>query len=254
MFGYGSTIHAAVGKLHELYASAVPTEDQAEEVLRRTFHLKHVPESGDPIHRPGAYERARDSGVEILRRYVADYAADFTHERQIEVRFEVPVTLAVITGSIDLLLRYDHDENIVDACVVDFKTMEGGTEPTDNERLEWTEMSLQVQLYAKAAREVLGENARTGAVHLLRDGQRVSIPVDDGAMEAAVGNVEWAVDRILHSDFPMRPHPGKCETCDFQALCPQRSESFDVDTRPPAIHLPAPLPETLALSFSRVSP
>ena len=36
---------------------------------------------------------------------------------------------------------------------------------------------LQVQLYAKAANEVLGENARTEAVHLLRDNQRVEVPV-----------------------------------------------------------------------------
>jgi len=254
MFGFGSSIHAAVGKLHAQYASSAPTEDDAEAVLRGMFHLKHVPESKDPVNRPGGYENAREAGVGILRNYARDYADDFTHERQVEVRFEIPVTHAVITGSIDLLVRYDHEDNIVDAWVVDFKTMEGGPDPTDNETLDWTEMSLQVQLYAKAAVEVLGENAQTGAVHLLKDGQRVKVPVDDAALTAAVANVEWAVDRILDSDFPMRPHPDKCESCDFRALCPQQTEDFKVTTRPPEIHLPDPLGLRMARAFSQHQP
>jgi len=251
MFGFGSTVHASVGKLHQEFANAVPTEDDAENVLRRTFHLKHIPESRDPVNRPGGYENAREAGVGILRRYARDYSDDFAHERQVEVRFEIPVTHAVITGSIDLLLQYDQNDNVVDAWVIDFKAMEGGPAPTDNEELDWTEMSLQVQLYAKAAREVLGENARTGAVHLLKDGQRVTVPVDDQAVAAAVANVEWAVNRILASDFPMRPHRDKCDACDFQALCPQRSEDFQTDGTPPPIHLPDPLGRLLARAFSQ---
>jgi DNA helicase-2/ATP-dependent DNA helicase PcrA len=254
MFGYGSAIHAAVGKLHERFPHAAPTEDQAEAVLRQMFHLKHVPESRDPVNRPGGYENARDAGAQILRRYASDYAEDFAQERQVEVRFEIPVMQAVISGSIDLLLRYDQHDNIVDAWVVDFKTMEGGPEPTDNEELDWTEMSLQVQLYAKAAREVLGENARTGAVHLLKDGQRVEVPVGDDAVAAAVANVEWAVGRILDSDFPMRPHPDKCDACDFQSLCSQRAASFSVDDEPPPIHLPYPLGRVMARAFSQFEP
>lgn len=251
MFGFGSSIHASVGKLHEQFGDRAPSEDEAEDVLRAMFHLKHVPQSSDPVNRPGGYENARKAGVGIIRQYARDYAEDFAHERQVEVRFEIPVTNAVITGAIDLLLRYDQEENIVDAWVVDFKTMEGGPDPTDNEKLEWTEMSLQVQLYAKAAREVLGENARTGAVHLLKDGQRITVPVDDPALDAAVGNVEWAVKRILDSDFPMRPYPDKCESCDFRALCPQRAENFKIVDVPPKLHLPDLLGLSSVLAFSK---
>lgn len=251
MFGFGSTIHATVGKLHELFGDRAPTEEEAARVARSTFHLKHIPPSRDPVNRPGGYENAQDSSARIVRDYARDYAEDFAHERQVEVRFEIPVEQAVITGSIDLLLRYDAEGNVVRASVVDFKTMEGGPEPTDNEELDWTELSLQVQLYAKAAREVLGENARTGAVHLLKDGQRVTVPVDDAAVTAAVGNVEWAVERILAGDFPMRPHEDKCDACDFKALCPQQPEGFATDEVPPEIHLPEPLGTRLARSFSQ---
>lgn len=251
MFGFGSAVHAAVGMLHQRFETGTPTEDDAEAILRGMFHLKHVPESADPVNRPGAYENARESGVGILRRYTRDYSDDFAHERQVEVRFEIPVTRAVISGAIDLLLRYDHGDNLVEACVVDFKTMEGGPDPVASEDLDWTELALQIQLYAKAAREVLGENALTGALHLLKDGKRVQVPVDQAAIVAAVSNVEWAVGRILDSDFPMRPHPHKCVGCDFQALCAQQAEEFREASSPPRIHLPEGLGQVMPTAFSQ---
>lgn len=236
MFGFGMTVHAGVGKLHEQHPDAAPTADEARELGEQLFHLKHVPQSGDPA-RPGPYERARDSAGEILANYASEYSDDFTHRRQVELRFEVPIEQGVISGSIDLLLRYDDAGNLVEAGVIDFKTMEGGEAPEENRELDWTELVLQVQLYALGAREVRGENARTGAVHLLKDGQRIDVPVDEDAVDAAVTNVEWAVDRILARDFPMRPHPEKCSTCDYSALCSKQVEEFGTNEVPPPIHL-----------------
>jgi DNA helicase-2/ATP-dependent DNA helicase PcrA len=239
LFGFGMTVHTAVGKLHEIFRNEAPAPGEAEALGRDIFHLKHVPPSGDPVNRPGAYERARDRAGQIVETYAQAYAQDFTRQRQVEARFEVPIDQAVISGSIDLLLQTDEEGNILEASVVDFKTMEGGAEAAENEDLQWSELALQVQLYAKAAREVLGENARTGAVHLLRDNQRVHVPVTDDAVAAAVANVEWAVSRILAEDFPMRPHPQKCGACDFRALCPRTPQTFGVADTPPPIQTPA---------------
>lgn len=238
MFGFGQTVHAAVGKLHERYPDRAPTEQEAETLARAVFHLKHVPASRDPVNRPGGYEQAQDAAGKIVRRYARDYAGDFAHERQVEVPFEIPVRQAVISGAIDLLLRYDDRGEVVEASVVDFKAMEGGPEPLDNPDLDWGELALQVQLYARAAREVLGERARTGAVHLLKDGRRIRVPVDDPAVGHAVAAVEWAVDRVLAGDFPRRPHPDKCGSCDFQLLCARRREEFQTADRPPSLDLP----------------
>ncbi len=237
LFGFGLSVHAALGKLHEKFPDAGPSSEDAELVAREMFHLKHVPESQDP-DRPGPYERARDSAAEILRTYAETYADDFARTRKVEARFEIPLRDAVIAGSIDLMLREDENGEILDAEVVDFKSMEGGEDPELNPALDWTTLALQVQLYAKAAREVLGENARTGSVHLLKDNQRIDVPVDDAAVSAAVENVEWAVGRILENDFPMRPHPEKCGACDFQAICPKVAEEFTVEERPPVLHIP----------------
>jgi DNA helicase II / ATP-dependent DNA helicase PcrA len=251
MFGFGHTVHAAVGRLHQTFSHGqLPSGDDAENVARGVFHLKHVAPSSDPVNRPGPYERAADSAAGIVRDYAEAYRDDFAHERQVELAFEVPLDQCVISGSIDLLLRYDDQGNLIEARVVDFKTMEGGPDPTQNPELDWTELAMQVQLYAKGARDVLGEPARTGAVHLLKDGQRVDVPVDDAAVDAAVRNVEWAVGRIIEGDFPMRPHTTKCEACDWRAICPMRFEHFATAAEPPELHLPGDPDRRAARCFS----
>jgi len=239
MFGYGRTLHTSIQKLHELHPAAPPTENNVEQVILATFHLKHVPRSGDPVNRPGAYENSRNRAVRIAQDYVASYGGDFERERQVEVVFEIPASNCVISGSIDLLLHEDEQGNILQAEVIDFKTMEGGETPGENDDLDWTELALQVQLYARAAVQVLGQNARTGSVHLLKDNQRVEVPITQEAVDAALANIEWAVKGILRSDFPMRPHPEKCEKCDFTTICPGTPQSFSVlTTVPPELHLP----------------
>jgi len=249
MFGFGMTVHTAVGKLHETYPSIAPNAQQAEEIAKQVFHLKHMPASRDPINRPGGYERAKESAGKIAKTYVESYGKDFIRSRQIEARFEIPVKQAVISGSIDLLLKVDPANKILDARVIDFKAMQGDKDPETNEELHWTELALQVQLYAKAANEVLGQNARTGAVHLLKDNKRVDVPVTSEAIDAAVKNVEWAVTRILAGDFPMRPEREKCRDCDFGQLCSKQAESFSSSSTPPPIHIPRSAPQ-MARAFS----
>ena len=238
MFGFGQTVHAAVGKLHEQYPQRPPTPAEAEAVARGIFHLKHVPPSRDPVERPGAYERAADASAGIVSRYAEGYGDDFVHHRQLEVRFEIPLRDSVLGGSIDLLVRLDGQGRILDASVIDFKSIEGGPNPENNPKLDWSELALQVQLYARAAADVLDANARTGHVHLLKDGQRIEVPVDEAAVGAAVENVEWAAERIVAGDFPMRPHRDKCGSCDWKRLCPMVRGEFGTGDAPPALHLP----------------
>ena len=238
LFGFGRAVHAAVGKLHELYKDRPPTPEAARAVAEDLFHLKHVAPSTDPVNRPGAYERAKQKSSDVVAGYAAEYGQDFERRRQVELPFEVPIEGAVISGAIDLILCLDKAEKIKDAKVIDFKTMEGGDDPVRNEDLHWEDLSLQVQLYGRGAEVVRGMNARTGAVHLLKDGKRVDVPVDIDAMRDAVSNVEWAVERIVEGDFPRRGSAGKCAGCDFRRLCSQKVEPFATDVEPPALHLP----------------
>jgi DNA helicase-2/ATP-dependent DNA helicase PcrA len=254
MFGFGKTVHTAIERLHELFTNHPPTPVEAENVASDTFHLKHVPASREPDAHPGPYERAKNRALTIAVDYANTYAADFLRQRQVEARFEIPVQNAVISGSIDLLLEEDERGNIVDAEVIDFKAIEGGIDPEHNPSLDWTDLALQVQLYAHAAREVIGVNAQTGAVHVLKDNQRVNVPIDDDAISCALRIIEWAVGRILARDFPMRPHHEKCEECDFKCLCSKTVEQFQTDTvAPPPIHVPGNPGIEHIRAFSRCS-
>jgi DNA helicase II / ATP-dependent DNA helicase PcrA len=248
LFGYGRAVHVAIQKLHDEFPQRPPTRNEAAELADRNFHLKHVAPSRDPVNRPGAYERAREKARDIAADYADEYRQDFAHQRQVEVRFEIPAQGCLITGSIDLLMRYNAEGGLVEAHVVDFKAMEGGEDAVESEELDWRTLSLQVQLYAKAAREVLGQNAATGSIHLLKDNQRITIPIDQRAVDAAIANVEWAVAGILAGDFPMRPEEEKCENCDFSRLCPKQRQEFRPGSAPPpAIHTPSGLQVAAAI-------
>ncbi|SEA50109.1 ATP-dependent DNA helicase [Variovorax sp. YR216] len=240
LFGYGRVVHVAIEKLHEQFLQGAPTAEEASQVASDHFHLKHIAPSRDPENRPGAYEQAKKKAQQIASEYVAQYSSDFTHQRQVEVRFEIPAQDCLITGSIDLLMKYGSSGEVLEAHVVDFKTMDGGENPIESEKLDWRALSLQVQLYAKAAREVFGENAATGSIHLLKDNQRIQVPIDDAAVNAAVANVEWAVRGIIAHDYPMRPEPDKCASCDFGRLCPKTRQEFRAGAGlPPPISTPA---------------
>ncbi len=250
MFGFGQTVHAAISKLHESFPASIPTIKEAQNIAENMFHLKHIPPSGDPVNNPGGYEAAKKASIKIAGEYIESYSSDFNQCRQVEVRFEIPASQTVISGAIDLLLKEDNSGKIIDASVIDFKSMDGGTDPASNPKLDWTELSLQVQLYAKASKDVLGEDAKTGSVHLLKNQMRQDVPISEKAQESAIANIEWAIKNILRADFPKRPHSKKCSECDFELLCPKNKEEFANNDIPPPIH--TPIGEELARAFSLI--
>lgn len=250
LFGFGLTTHTIIERLHQQYPTVAPTRQVVIDLVEATFHLKHIFPSNDPIHRPGPYERAYDSASEIAQNYVSSFAPDFERLREDEARFEITIGQAMVSGAIDLLLKRDEHGNIMDSHVIDFKSLDA---PDDNSPNDWIDLSLQVQLYAYAADQVLGENTRTGSVHLLKEygtDARVNIPVENDAVSAAISNIGWAVDRILDGDFPMRPCRGKCESCDVNRICPKVPQHFTSDIVPPPIHVPTGQGQVQIKAFS----
>lgn len=235
LFGFGQTTHTILERLHQKYRERIPTENEIYDMVEETFMLKHVFKSKDPINRPGSYERAKTLVHQIMKEYVKTYSEDFCRIRQDEARFELLVENALITGSIDLLLKEDEEKRINTAEVIDFKSIEV---PEKLEETDWREMSIQVQLYSRAARDVIGESVETGYVHTLKDNKRIHVPVDEKSVKNAIATLEWAVKGILQGDFPMRACPSNCQKCDYRALCKQKREHFKRKDRPPYINTP----------------
>lgn len=236
LFGFGKTSHTTLERLHQIFKDRAPTEEEVHAIVEATFMLKHVFPSKDPINHPGSYERAKALLERILKEYSKGYAKDFGRLRQDEARFEISVKDALVTGAIDLLLQEDPEKGITTADVIDFKTMEL---PEDSVDYDWRDMSLQVQLYSKAAKEIMGENVQTGYIHTLKDNKRTAIPVDSTSVDHAIENIEWAVTGILSNDFPMRACKTSCENCDFRAMCAQKRQSFAGNELPPPINTPS---------------
>lgn len=235
LFGFGQTTHTILERLHQKFTDRIPNEQEIDSMVDDVFMLKHVFPSNDPVNRPGSYERAKNLVHKVMKEYVKSYSSDFCRIRQDEARFELSVDDALITGSIDLLLKEDNSKNIKIAEVIDFKSMEI---PDAIEDYDWREMSIQVQLYSKAAKEVIGQNAKTGYVHTLKNNKRVEIPVDESAISNSINAIEWAVKGIMQEDFPMRSCSSNCGMCDFKALCKQQSEDFKRRDTPPVITTP----------------
>lgn len=246
LFGFGQTTHTILERLHQRFKDRVPTEVEVTEMVESTFMLKHVFPSNDPINRPGSYERAKALVDKIMKLYVKDHGSDFCRIRQDEVRFELSVEDALITGAIDLLLKEDASKAIESAEVIDFKSMEI---PDDMEQQDWREMSVQVQLYSKAAREVIGQNADTGFVHTLKNNKRIEVPVDDASVQRAIEAIEWAVKGVLREDFPMRACEANCSKCDFKSICGQKWQAFKNPQTPLQIHTPTGLKTIAALDI-----
>lgn len=238
LFGFGKTSHTILERLHQRFKDRAPTLEEVAEVVESTFMLKHVFPSNDPINRPGSYERAKSLVQRVLVEYTQRYSADFGRLRQDEARFEISVKDALITGAIDLLMMEDPQRGITTADVIDFKSMET---PEDVATHDWRDMSIQVQLYSQAAKEVIGENVETGYIHTLKDNRRTAIPVDKDSVNSAIGVIEWAVQGILDGDFPMRACSQNCGGCDFKAMCAQKRQAFKNKTSPPQINTPAGL-------------
>lgn len=250
LFGFGLTTHTIIERLHQQHATSAPSQQEVADLVESTFHLKHIFPSNDPIHRIGPYERAYNSALEIAQNYVSAFAPDFERLREDEARFEITIGKAMVSGAIDLLLKCDEQGNTIDSHVIDFKSLEAPGDDTPN---DWIDLALQVQLYAYAANQVLGENTRTGSVHLLKErgtDARINIPVTDSAVHAAIENISWAVDRILDNDFPMRPCRGKCDGCDVKRICPKMAQAFSSRIVPPPIHVPTEQGQTQIKAFS----
>ena len=236
LFGFGKTSHTILERLHQRFKDRAPSSEEVMEVVESTFMLKHVFPSNDPINRPGSYERAKELVQKILTEYSRRYASDFGRLRQDEARFEISVKDALITGAIDLLLMEDPQRGIITADIIDFKSMET---PDDVAAYDWRDMSIQVQLYSQAAKEVIGENVETGYIHTLKDNRRTAVPVDKDSVDNAIGAIEWAVRGILDGDFPMRACSQNCGPCDFKAMCAQKRQAFRNADMPPLINTPA---------------
>ena len=161
----------------------------------------------------------KKEGLEQLAAFHKSYSAApadaIMQEKQFELEMENNVT---ILGRIDQVNRISRDE----VEVVDYKT---GNPKSQKD----ADKSLQLSLYALAAREVLELTPERLVLYNLTTNEAVTTDRDAKSLAAARKIVAQTADLIRSGEFPTKPGY-VCHYCDFELLCPAHEQLVTIRT------------------------
>jgi DNA helicase-2/ATP-dependent DNA helicase PcrA len=155
------------------------------------------------------YELYLRQGFEQLRQFF-EFARSAPPPEVIETecKFELQVGPAKLSGRVDRIDRTGPDT----VAIVDYKTGKPKLQEDADE-------SLQLSLYALAARETWGKRADRLIFHNLENSTTISTTRLEGELEAAKSRVQDASDGIAAGRFA--PKVGyHCAYCPYRNLCP----------------------------------
>ncbi|HEX5437835.1 MAG TPA: ATP-dependent DNA helicase [Gemmatimonadaceae bacterium] len=205
--GFGTLLHHLIAELaREGRAGQRPTDADVDRILDASFYL--------PFAGPVPAARLRDAARRRVKGYVRHYGDELLRTVQPEVRFEVPIVKARISGRIDLLMHAAAGAtNEVE--LVDFKTSANRPPSALHEN--------QLRLYAAAA-ERQGLVPVSLAIHDLDSdddprGDRIPVAYDDAARTAFVNELGGWVDGIRNGRFEPVADAAVCQACDFCRFC-----------------------------------
>ena len=155
------------------------------------------------------YELYLRQGMEQLRQFFeAARSAAPPEVIETERRFELQVGSAKLAGRVDRIDRTGPDT----VAIVDYKTGKPRSQEDADE-------SLQLSLYALAAREIWGKRADRLILYNLENNTPVCSTRTDAELEAAKLRVEEVAERIARGEFPSKPGY-HCAFCPYRNLCP----------------------------------
>jgi DNA helicase II / ATP-dependent DNA helicase PcrA len=125
-----------------------------------------------------------------------------------EHKFELNVGSAKLTGRVDRMDCTGPDT----VAIVDYKTGKPKSQEDADE-------SLQLSLYAIAAKEKMGKRADRLIFHNLENNTAICTTRTDGELEVAKLRVQKVADQIARKEFPPNPKY-HCAFCPYRNLCP----------------------------------
>ena len=201
---YGASMHRV---LKTYYDSVQMGRPMAEEQLIELFRAD-LAAAG--IQDPYQFELYERDGIQQLKDFLAihgrEEACKVLHTEQ---PFEVHMGEIKIVGRID---RVD-DLGNGSVAITDYKT---GRPQTQEEADE----SLQLSIYALAAREKWGYHPDQVILYNLKDNSSVVTRRDDLQLQEAKLKVEDVAQQIAAGHFEPKPDFRNCKTCPYRTLCP----------------------------------
>jgi RecB family exonuclease len=208
---YGASMHRVLKTYYESVRLERPlSQEQVLELFRMDFGQSLIE---DPYQRE-LYER---QGIQQLQDFLAVAARGRTPKiLHTEEHFEMRVGKATVAGRID---RVD-DLGDGRVAIVDYKTGKPRAQ-------EDADDSLQLSIYAIAAREKWGYEAERLIFYNLEENSAVATRRDRIQLEGAKAKVEEVADCIAEGAF--EPKPGyHCRFCSYRNLCPATEKPLHV--------------------------
>lgn len=204
---YGNAVHTVLKDYFESVRAGRPKS--AEEVVQCLTDCLRTMHFDDPYQRD-LYQR---DGGQQLREFVrlcrGQAPADVIGT---ERTFEITIGGVPVRGRVDRLDRIDGRR----VAVVDYKT---GTPRTERDARE----SLQLSIYAIAAREHWGFEPERLVFYNLRDNTEVVATRNEADLDQAREQVKEVATRIAEGHF--EPKPGfHCRRCRYWSICPATEE------------------------------
>lgn len=165
-------------------------------------------------------EEYKKEGRESLLAFCRSYLEKPADVLMQEKRFELPMENNVsVTGRIDQVNRVGRGE----VEVLDYKTGNPKSQ-------KYADESLQLSLYALAAREVLQLNPERLVLYNVKTNQAVVTSRDEKALRRAWEVVGTTADLIRAGEFGARPG-WCCRNCEFLELCPAHEDLVSIRVR-----------------------
>jgi DNA helicase II / ATP-dependent DNA helicase PcrA len=208
---YGAAMHHV---LHTFYDAQRYHREIADDDLIELFR-SHLASAG--IADRYQYELYLRQGMEQLRQFFEGArSAPPPEVIETERRFELQVGPAKLTGRVDRMDRTGPDT----VAIVDYKTGKPWSQDDADE-------SLQLSLYALAAREAWGQNADRLILYNLENNTPVCTTRTDAELEGAKLRVRKASDEIAEGKFAAKPGY-HCAFCPYRNLCPATEKAVAV--------------------------
>jgi DNA helicase-2/ATP-dependent DNA helicase PcrA len=155
------------------------------------------------------YELYLRQGIEQLRQFFeVARSAPPPEVMETEHRFELQVGSSKLTGRLDRMDRTGPDT----VAIVDYKTGKPCSQEDADE-------SLQLSLYALAARETLGKHADRLVLYNLENNTAMCTTRTGAELEEAKLRVQKVADGIARGEFAANPKY-HCAFCPYRNLCP----------------------------------
>lgn len=200
---YGAAMH---GVLRTFYDAQRYRREIGDDDLLEQFRA-HLASAG--IADRYQYELYLRQGMEQLRQFFDGARhAPLPEVLETERRFEMQVGSAKVAGRVDRIDRTGAET----VAIVDYKTGKPKSQEDADE-------SLQLSLYALAAREAFGKRADRLIFHNLENNTAVCTTRSDGELEAAKLRVRKVAEGIAQGEFPPNPKY-HCAFCPYRNLCP----------------------------------